>query len=192
MIDRAHFWFVARQSFGAFSQTQVDAVEFLLHCLETDDTMTDRRWQSYAMATVKHETADTYRPIVEHGGADYFDKYEPGTRLGVALGNTEKGDCAWFKGRGFVQLTGRENYRKFGEILGVDLLTAPSRACEPGIAYSILSIGMVRGLFTGRKLSDYLNSDADDYRNARRIINGLDRADLIAGYAVTFEKALSG
>lgn len=57
-------------------------------------------------------------------------------------------------------------------------------------ATNILLLGMKEGWFTGRKLSDYINQSKKDYLNARRIINGMDKASLIAGYAETFEKAL--
>ena len=50
--------------------------------------------------------------------------------------------------------------------------------------------GMIRGWFTGRKLLDYIDGDRRDYVNARRIINGTDRAQVIAGYAMAFERAL--
>ena len=62
---------------------------------------------------------------------------------------------------------------------------------EPQTAYKIMSQGMRGGLFTGKKLSDYINDQHCDYFNARRIINGVDRADLIQGYAQAFEGILS-
>jgi hypothetical protein len=49
---------------------------------------------------------------------------------------------------------------------------------------------MERGLFTGKKLSDYFNDKKTDWRNARRIINGLDKADTIARYAQNFYNCL--
>jgi hypothetical protein len=58
------------------------------------------------------------------------------------------------------------------------------------VAYRIASLGMRQGLFTGRKLATYINDAQCDYVNARRIINGTDRAQDIAGYAQTFETAL--
>jgi hypothetical protein len=74
----------------------------------------------------------------------------------------------------------------------LDLVNNPALALQPGTAYKIMSLGMTRGLFTGKKLPDYLNDEKADYVDARRIINGLDRAELIAGYSEKFEKILSG
>ena len=69
-------------------------------------------------------------------------------------------------------------------------MTDPDQALRPLIAYRIMSIGMRDGLFTSKKLSDYINAQGCDYRNARRIINALDQAALIAGYAKTLEGIL--
>jgi len=50
--------------------------------------------------------------------------------------------------------------------------------------------GMIKGMFTGRKLADYISAERHDFVNARRIINGTDRASLVAGYAEAFLFAL--
>lgn len=55
------------------------------------------------------------------------------------------------------------------------------------VAYRFMSVGMREGLFTGKKLGDYIDAQHCDYENARRIINGIDQAELIAGYAQTLE-----
>lgn len=106
------------------------------------------------------------------------------------LGNTQKGDGKRFLGRGFVQITGRRNYEDWSKRLGLDLIGTPSLAEKPAIAARILVEGMVKGTFTGKKLQDYINSDGCDYEGARRVVNGTDRAKLIAGYAAGFEAAL--
>ena len=59
-------------------------------------------------------------------------------------------------------------------------------------AYRIMSIGMREGVFTGKTLSAYLAGDKTDYVNARRIINRLDQADKIAGYAERLQDCLEG
>jgi hypothetical protein len=126
------------------------------------------------------------QPITEYGGRSYFDRYE-GRR---DLGNTVAGDGYKFRGRGYVQLTGRRNYTLAGGKLGVDLVASPDRALEPTLAAAIMFLGMSEGWFTGKELGDYINAAGADYLNARRIINGTDRALLIAGYAEAFHKAL--
>ena len=183
-----------REIYGKLNQTQVSGLDNLVGYIELDNDVTDLRWAAYMLATVKHECADTYQPITERGAKAYFNKYEPGTSIGNNLGNTVKGDGYLYRGRGYVQLTGRENYQKMSANLGLtgedDLLLYPDHALHPDVAYRIMSYGMRRGSFTRKKLSDYINSATCDYTNARRIINRLDKAALIKGYAVNFESIL--
>lgn len=152
-----------------------------------DPDWTDPRHISYAIGTSYHETAHTFAPIREYGKNLYFAKYEPNTPIGRRLGNTLRGDGIRFKGRGYVQITGRANYKRFSVLLGVDLIGNPDLALDPVIAYRIMALGMRQGLFTGKKLSDYINATRCHYVSARRIINGLDRAELIAEYAERIE-----
>lgn len=189
MIDRARFFAGYRTAFGPLAQGQVDGLDLRLGFIEADP-LPDVRWISYYLATVKYECADTWRPIVERGPRAYFDRYEPSTAIGKRLGNAEPGDGYRFRGRGDVQLTGRRNYALFGTLLGLDLLANPDLALEPLTAYRIASIGMGRGLFTGVGLAAFINATRCDYVGARRVVNGTDRAELIAGYARTFEAIL--
>lgn len=96
-----------------------------------------------------------------------------------------------YYGRGFVQITWPDNYRRMGHRLGIDLYGNPDLALERGTAARLLVVGMIEGLYTKRKLSDYGSHDFDAY-NARRIINGLDKAELIKGYYETFNLAIAG
>ena len=82
------------------------------------------------------------------------------------------------------------NYQLASEKLGHDFLNNPDDVMKPEYAINIMLEGMKQGWFTGRKLSDYIYQSKKDYVSARRIINGTDKANLIAGYADTFEKAL--
>jgi subtilisin family serine protease/predicted chitinase len=106
------------------------------------------------------------------------------------LGNTQPGDGPRFKGRGYVQLTGRRNYTRYSQIVGVDLVAEPTRATDPPIAARILAHGMQHGSFTGRSLADFGADPAYDFVQARRIVNGLDRADAIAAIARRYRAAL--
>lgn len=191
MTDRAKFFAHVRSRFGALRQTQVDGFVFLLDRLA--ETNLIRNQAAYILATVWHETASTMQPITERGPRQYFDQYDTG-RKAKALGNTpQKDDDGWlYRGRGYVQITGAENYRQISARLGFDLLNQPDLALEPQIAWQILLLGMTEGLFTGRCLSDYLTPTKTDYLTARRIVNGLDRATQIAEYARVFEFALRG
>lgn len=145
---------------------------------------------AYVLATAKWETAHTMQPIHERGARAYFDKYEPGTNIGKVLGNKERGDGYLYRGRGFVQLTGRMNYGRAGAMLALDLLGKPDLALEPAAAAHIITQGMAEGWFTGKKLADYIGPPGADYRNARRIVNGTDKAAEIAAIAVEYEAAL--
>ena len=181
--------------FGTLTNDLVDAFTFLFGKISTDprfaDTDTDRRKLAYCLATFKWETAHTMRPIDERGGDAYFNKrYGPQTNVGKMLGNTKPGDGALFHGRGYVQITGRNNYAKAKKLTGVDLLSGPNRAKEPELAYQIAIQGMVDGWFTGKKLSNYFFGDTADYLNARRMINGLDQAEKIADIARSYSEIL--
>lgn len=93
-------------------------------------------------------------------------------------------------GRGFCQLTWDYNYKKEGERLGIDLLNKPDLALKVDIAANIIVHGMIKGSFTGKKLSDYITSAKTDFPNARRIINGTDKMELVASYASKFLKCI--
>lgn len=155
-------------------------------------------WTAYALSTAFHETAHTMQPIKEFGGRKYFSRrYDiegQNPRLARDLGNTQPGDGVKYAGRGYVQLTGRSNYIKAGLKLGVDLVNDPDLALNKDIAALIMRHGMKDAWFTGRGFSHYLPSDKPatraQFQAARRIINGVDKAALIAGYAEAFQEAL--
>lgn len=193
-IDHAKFFNGYRSAYGRLSQSTVNGIEQLGQHMVSDPDLADLRWAAYMLATVKHECGNEWHPITERGNKAYFNKYEPGTKIGKSLGNTQPGDGWLYRGRGYVQITGRRNYETMTRALGLgpdeDLIKDPDQALRPMIAYRIMSLGMRKGMFTGKKLSDYINKDQCDYKNARRIINGLDKWDLIKGYAVTLEAVL--
>ena len=77
-----------------------------------------------------------------------------------------------------------------GKILGLDLVHSPDLVLDPANAYRIMSYGMRQGAFTGVGLNRFIHGDTCDYVNARKIINGTDHAEMIAGYANILEAAL--
>jgi hypothetical protein len=156
-------------------------------------------WAAYALATAYHETAHTMQPIAEYGGPKYFTRMYDllGERpvLAKKMGNTTKGDGIKYRGRGYVQLTWKSNYSKAATVTGEDLVGNPDLAMQDDIAAKIMVSGMSEGWFTGKSCKNSLPTTGaaskDQFIQARRIINGLDKADTIANYAIKFQKALS-
>lgn len=97
-----------------------------------------------------------------------------------------------YYGRGFVQITWRTNYEKYSRITGIDLVNKPDEALRPEVAIEILMDGVKRGGFTGVNLEMYINRRKVDYYNARRVINGTDKAAEISEIAIRWEKDLEG
>jgi hypothetical protein len=184
-FDHTKFFDLYKKEYGKLTQVKVSGIENLLIYVERDPLVNDVRWAAYMFATVKHECADRWQPIEEFGkgaGRPYGKKVK-------VKGSDGKEYLIAYYGRGYVQLTWKDNYDKMSKALGMgdDLLIHPQRVMEPEIAYNIMSHGMRNGSFTGKKLADYIHGEVCDYKNARRIINGLDRWALIKGYAEKFE-----
>lgn len=171
------------EHFGSLrKQETVVAIEDVLLFLASDPFITDIRQASYVLATIHHETAATWTPLDEYGRGKGFEYGQPCV--------VSRGRSVVYYGRGFVQLTWLANYMRASRELGIDLVTDPDRAKEPPVAWKIISAGMRLGWFTGKKLSDYIADSACDYRNARRIVNGTDKADHIAVHARKLEVIL--
>jgi hypothetical protein len=128
-----------------------------------------------AIATVYVETHigdSTFKPIKEFGGEAYFTlNYESDRNRAQQLGNDRPGDGARFCGRGYIQITGRANYRHYGQVLGVPLEESPDLALEANTAARILA-----AYFAGRGIPDRastaLASADQDWRSVRRAVNG--------------------
>jgi len=136
--------------------------------------------KAYVLATVQHETNNTFKPVFEA----YF--------LKNPLKYLRKLRYAPFWGRGFVQLTWEANYRKYSELLGINLVKNPDRASEPAIACFILVHGFRTGAFTGKRIKDYIREDKYDPVGARRCINGTDKAQKIADMCSSWVRYLRG
>lgn len=147
------------RSSGGFGLSRDENVELLVRTA-LDAGVNDPRQIAYILATAQHETRDFDAPEEDYGRRQARD-------LGYAGGEN-------FYGRGYVHLTHDSNYAKFDRLLGMDgkLLSDPSLAASPEIAAQVIVLGMRDGLFTGRKLSDYIGRDTDFF-NARRIVNGV-------------------
>jgi hypothetical protein len=151
---------------GRLVHAQIDGINRILDEWKARGLLDDR-WLAYMLATVFWETAKTMQPVREMGGEAYLrsKRYYP-----------------WV-GEGLVQVTWEANHRKFGATKPGELLTWP-------IALKAMFDGMTRGMFTGKSLRDYFNETRNDPRGARKIINGTDKADLIAGFYASFLAAI--
>jgi hypothetical protein len=155
----------------------VDGLETLLD--QGEKLGDDQRWIAYVLATAHHETDHTMQPIREYGLGKGLDYGTPDPETGQT-----------YYGRGYVQLTWKSNYKLMAERLNVDLVGDPDLALQPAVAAEIIYVGMTEGLFSGKKLAEFFNNDVSDWYNARRIVNGLDRAQKVAGYATAFYTAI--
>lgn len=128
---------------------------------------------AYVLATVQWETDQTFRPVTEA----YY--------LGPVKQKAYLSKLAYrpYYGRGYVQLTWKNNYQYYGNLLHIDLVGTPDLALDPKTALFVLVHGFKTGSFTGRKIGDYINDHSVDFLNARRCINGTDRAADIAALA---------
>ncbi|WP_374657405.1 hypothetical protein [Phenylobacterium sp.] len=140
-------------------------------------------WAAYALATAVHETAGAMAPVREYGKGVGKTYGEPGRNGGQVA-----------YGRGDVQLTWDENYERADRELALNgaLVADYDLALDPKISARILVAGMEGGWFTGKGLRLFLPQIArrEQFVAARKIVNGTDNAELIAGYAETFQGAL--
>jgi len=173
---------------GSMYQGQVSGCETILDAWLKHAPSADRRFIAYSLGTTFHETARSMQPIRELGQGR-------GRPYGIPVAPYNQ----TYYGRGYVQLTWERNYAnatrslvKHGVVGGdIDLVRTPDLAMRPDIAAGILVFGMLEGWFTGRKLVDYFVGTRSDWVDARAIINGHDKAALIASYSMAFYHALT-
>jgi len=210
-FDRSIFFSLYTARFQeTLTTNQINGVSTLLDFMEHDAEVTDLRWFAYMLGTVKLECANRYQPIREFGCDDsrtpvctpikgnartYGNPVRcPNLLLSPVQPCPTGRQSHTYYGRGYVQITHQGNYRALGGAIGrgEDLVHSPDDALDPIVSYQILSVGMRQGLFTGRKLSEFINSSRLDYQGARRIVNPGDVATfpIIAGHAEKFQELL--
>jgi hypothetical protein len=181
-LDLKQFFAAVRTSLfaGRISQSQVSGMEAKIRAFQ--EAQYPLSWAAYALATSYHETAQRMQPVREG--------------LGVSDAWRQRNLRYYpYYGRGDVQLTWKANYEKADQELdlGGALINNLDLALDPDVSAKIMVRGMKEGWFTGKKLADYLpdkEGKPAQFKQARRIINLMDKADLIAGYAVKFQTAL--
>jgi hypothetical protein len=174
---------------GTFTQKQVDGIEYLLGVwerhFEADNPRDGTKWLAYCLATFYWETAQTMQPVEEYGRGS-------GKSYGQPAGPYNQK----YYGRGHVQLTWETNYKNGEKYLSgrygvhTNIHAEPHKMLRDETSALVSYDGMVWGWFTGVGLSKYFNATVEDPVNARRIVNGTDKADTIAGFYWTFKKSL--
>lgn len=195
MINREDFYKCYRRLFiDKLKEGQVNGFEAIFDYYEQGNY--DGLGLPYVLATAYHETGGTMEPVREGFANSDEEAIRIVTRMyqqgrisrNYATPDPETGKS--YFGRGLVQITHKDNYLRLGKAIDVDLVNNPDLALDLNTAVKILIVGMHKGLFTGQKIADYIDTKKKDHYKARRIINGLDRAALIAGYAERFEQCL--
>ena len=178
MMDPGAFFAAVRKITGSLDQVQVDVINRMLVAANHWPSS----WLAYALATAWHECR--FRPVPEIGKGRGRKYGKPGKWYGQIP-----------YGRGLVQLTHDTNYAWADAALGLNgtLLRNFDLALDPDISARLMVIGMETGAFTGKALKHYLSGEFATYEQfvpCRRIINGTDRAEKIASYAVGFLAAV--
>lgn len=188
-----------REKFGPLTKDQVDGINHYVEAMDQDKGITYAQ-AAYILATVWHETLPKMGPIEEYGkgkgrlygtwyknSKDQLYAYKDDSRREVYL---QEDYPHLYYGRGDTQNTWFTNYEKLSKVFDVDFLRQPELLLTREWSTKATIYAMKTGLYTGKKLSDYIYQSKKDYVNARRIINGTDRANKIAKIAEIFEYAL--
>jgi hypothetical protein len=177
------FFASIRPLFGTMTKAQVEGIQAKLAAFAAIGA--PLAYVAYGLATSFHETARRMQPAPEIGRARNYPYGKPGKH---------GGQIAY--GRGDVQLTWDYNYAKADEELGLEgeLIANYDCALETQISAQIMVLGMTEGWFTGKRFASYLPAKGPatmvQFTSARRIINGIDRAEKVAAYAMSFQAAL--
>lgn len=179
-FDAVRFFIEYRKRFGAIKlPATVDNLKYILS--QNEKYNVNLNQLAYILATAYHETGYDFIPKYEYGKAEYFiKKYWHNSKVAKWLGNDDAKDAFDCRGRGLVQITGEDNYIKFG------IRDNPDKALQIETATDILYRGMMNGMFSGKKLTSYVNDTDCYFISARKVVNGSDKAEKIAAHAANF------
>ena len=201
IIDRTHFFKQFRRQFHPIREKEqylIGRYETIFNYWDSQPHLKDLRWLAYILATTYHETGRRIKAVRECFGKTDAASIACVTRLyrrGRIKRNYARIDPktgkAYF-GRGHVQLTWDYNYKRMGRELGMkdQVYINPDLALDKDTSVAILAQGMIKGLFTGKRLSKYFNASTTNWGGARRIVNGMDKYKLIGGYGRKFHATL--
>ncbi len=177
---------IRKPLFNRLTAPQVAGHEQIIKRMKQDKVPLS--WAAYILATSYHETAKRMQPVRE------------GLSASDAWRKKNLRYYPWY-GRGHVQLTWESNYRHADKVLnlGGALVENADLALDPEVSAEILVRGMLDGWFSGdgkgrhtlsRHLPNKNEATRAQFKQARRIVNLMDKADLIAGHALVYQEAL--
>jgi hypothetical protein len=183
-INRTFFFDQVKQRLfgGKLRGSQVAGMTAILDEWENNHAKKDDRWLAYSLGTAYHETNMSMQAVEEGyylGNPARVERFQKTLRYYP------------FYGRGLVQLTWQKNYEKMGDVFKIDLELLPDEVLKLDLSVKIMFYGMEKGSFTGKKFADYFNATKEDWKGARRIINGTDKDFLIADISKKFYSAIS-
>lgn len=188
---------------GSLRQTQVDGIEAILTGWTTSG-FTDLRWLAYMLGTAFHETTTAMQAVIETQRADETKSPTVETAITRLENSWKAGKMPWVKtpywrkdehgqswlGRGLVQCTHKSNYERAERSTGLPFTSNPELMLEITPAVNVMIRGMIEGWFTTHTLAEYFDANTEDWKNARRIINGNESDTKVAGYGKAFYAAL--
>lgn len=182
---------------GSISQSQVDGINAIMSAWAKYGDG-DTRKLAYILGGVFHESARTMQPVRETlatSDAQAIARLEAAWAKGQLswvskpYWRKDADGFAWF-GRGRIQNTHKANAEKLEKRFGTPFTTNPDLFLDSEIDAIVTVVGHMEGIWTGKKLGDYIIGDKCDFVGARRVVNGNDKAVTIAGYATSFLNAL--
>lgn len=200
-MNRAAFYFHIKHKLfgGKLRQGCVDTMEGIFYQCKVKEIY-DYRAIAYALATAYHESYNAQlNPEWEPPREGYAQTDAEAIAHVTALWKAKKIKTNYaipnsrglsYYARGFVGITHETNYKRLGTIYGFDLVNNPDEALDRQVASILLVDGMKKGWYTGKRLADYITERNTDFEGARAIINGKDKAELVAEYAKTFYQAI--
>ncbi len=193
-------WNKLKNHFGPFEQQQVDGFNTIIDAINAyDSDEITPAYVAYMLATTWHETGVFIKRLVNGKKRTFMvHTMQPVEEMGRGRGRKYGGrvdidgshysnSLPIYFGRGYVQLTWLINYLRMKLKLGIDFINHPELALMPKNAANIMIVGMLEGVFTGKSLKSFIHYGLYfEFIAARRIINGTDKDDMIAEYAVKF------
>lgn len=184
IMDRKAFYNALRPVVNLTTQNVFGCEKHLDYLIASKDFYTKPQ-ASYIFATSWWESAQTMHPVKEA----YW--------MSEAWRKKHLRYYPWY-GRGLIQTTWEGNYKKVGDLIGVDLISNPDKLLTFECALPALFLGMEKGIYTGKDLNDFIDDVVDpdakevqEFINARKIVNGTDKAKEIARIGLIFEHAFT-